>query len=126
MNTARLASVLVTTAPHTSLVPSIAASKRRLAHLTMPVGVFQHDDEVIDQHSDGERDARQARHVQRAAHQTHHQEHAHDARRRSKQTRQPSSGKLRKNNSSTITVSTPPSAMFSHTSAIDELMYSVS
>ena len=84
----------------------------------MAVDVLQHDDEVIDQHADGESDARQAGHVQRAAHQpiirnmptmltAIETKTTTDER------------KLRKNSISTRTVSTPPSKMLSHTRSID-------
>ena len=42
---------------------------RALAQLMPAIDVFQHHDRVIDQHADGEREAAEGRHVERAAQQ---------------------------------------------------------
>ena len=60
MNTARLASVALSSAPQTSLGPVDRGLHRALAQLMPAIDVLQHDDRVIDEHADGEGQAAEA------------------------------------------------------------------
>ena len=51
---------------------------RVLTHLEMPEDVLAHDDRVVDQEADRQRQAEHRQHVQRKAHDVHHQERADD------------------------------------------------
>ena len=126
MNTASVVSVEATTAPQTSCVPLTAAVEARLAQLVVAVDVLQHDDRVVHEHADGERQTGEADDVERAAQQAEQQEGADDADRESPARRRAWIAMLRRKSSSTRIVRMPPSRMFCFTRPIAESMYSVS
>ena len=78
-NTATIVSVVASTLSAISLVPSSAACARRLAALEVLEDVFAHDDRVVDEEADGQRQAEQRHHVQRVAEHVHDEERGDDA-----------------------------------------------
>ena len=119
MNTAASEIVIDRIVNAISFEPSNAASQRRLAPLHVPDDVLQHDDRVVDDEADRERERHEREVVERVAEQPHMTANVPTIDTGSARLGMTVAGRFRRNRKMTRTTSTSVSSSVNCTSSTD-------